>query len=995
MKDSKKSSVKKKTTINKKTSVKNNKKRKEVKKSGFTLVELLATVIIIAVVGGIAATVYLANIEKVKQQSTILAINNVKSAAELFSKDNANSINWIYSYDAGGNNITGQYACISVLQLINQGYFKKDFFKKDIYEDQLNNNSLITIKKGINANDYETGIFKESYNMDQCELSMMNKVLKMFQIDGSDSYSDRIIFNVSVKNKRVESNNFIFNYDLPNSETLNHTGECSGGKNCLMKNLDKKTSYKVRICLNTGEENICDTTTFNTKDINKPIVTFNPTKSSQPRYYYRDVAIKYDPTTIYGNVAQRYFKTLVNGKLASNNTGSVYLCSNFVECSSTRITNNILNADKLYKLVGSDSVSFTISEDATNKKVQAYLRDSKNESTKEQTIPPIKTTFNVNYSGGNGATGSVSSHTCKYNNNCTLNTNGFTKPGYQFVSWRYNGETVNNPLNQTTMLNDDSMTLVAYWNTISYTINYNLDGGTHGSSHPTTGSFNNLVTISNPTKSGKVFTGWTSSTSSGLGSSAKTGITDSPSTAWTGTATKNTYFKNLRDQTGTVTLTANWSNTNYTISYDLGGGTHGSNHPTTGSVGGVVTISNPIKLGYTFTGWTASTSSGLGSSAKTGTTDSPNTAWTGTVTKNTYFKDLRSDSGTVTLTANWTRNFTCAAAGSNTDYMGRSWYTNSNDGTYCDLSLNDKVGASGGNSYNNATNASNGVYYYIKDFTNTINKLSDEKDAGLVDSINTDSGSISPPTGIFWVGNSTIYDSSDRTKYNSSKPSSTLTLYAGSYYTTYTGNKHTVTSMSKRTFTFNTDFSSDSLPAGTRTVSNSSSKYTISDKINKEVAITSSDLGGSDGAYASNRFTTYAVKKLDSYNNFTHYLYTQPGNNEFNADQNETWFKPCGGKKEYQTMLAWHVGARSGNRFQVINRVTGKDEFFAVWQDATDKPLLVFAGTASSTTKTNEDGVNRYYKFRDSSNCRNDWKKASVDNTSYDIFYRPHIRVKM
>ena len=57
------------------------------------------------------------------------------------------------------------------------------------------------------------------------------------------------------------------------------------------------------------------------------------------------------------------------------------------------------------------------------------------------------------------------------------------------------------------------------------------------------------------TRNSQIFSGWTSTT---LGSNAKTGTDTNPTTGWTGTFTKNIYFKDLRD-TGTVTMVANWT----------------------------------------------------------------------------------------------------------------------------------------------------------------------------------------------------------------------------------------------------------------------------------------------------------------------------------------------------------------------------------------------------------------------------------------------------
>ena len=119
-----------------------------------------------------------------------------------------------------------------------------------------------------------------------------------------------------------------------------------------------------------------------------------------------------------------------------------------------------------------------------------------------------------------------------------------------------------------------SITVYARCTANTYTISYTLNGGSKGTNGPTSGTYDTNVTISNATKTititgdangtgatvgkstsaSQTFAGWTSTT---LGNNAKTGTTTNPDTSWTGTSTKNTYFKNLRE-TGTVTMVANW-----------------------------------------------------------------------------------------------------------------------------------------------------------------------------------------------------------------------------------------------------------------------------------------------------------------------------------------------------------------------------------------------------------------------------------------------------
>ena len=138
-------------------------------------------------------------------------------------------------------------------------------------------------------------------------------------------------------------------------------------------------------------------------------------------------------------------------------------------------------------------------------------------------------------------------------------------------------------------------TLYAHWtdntsSNITYYIGYNLNNGTHGSSHPTSATYGSSVNISNPTKkvtinlskgttasgatissstasADQTFAGWTAAnlntTTARYGSSST-----SINTQWSNGSTKTTskYYKNLTaTNNATVTLTANWTQKNITL----------------------------------------------------------------------------------------------------------------------------------------------------------------------------------------------------------------------------------------------------------------------------------------------------------------------------------------------------------------------------------------------------------------------------------------------
>ena len=105
---------------------------------------------------------------------------------------------------------------------------------------------------------------------------------------------------------------------------------------------------------------------------------------------------------------------------------------------------------------------------------------------------------------------------------------------------------------------------------------------------------------------------------------------------------------NLTTEDGaTVDLYARWKANTYKIAYNLDGGTYGTSHPDSANYDTMVTIDNPSKSGYTFTGWTI-TGYDSTTSGHTGST------WTGET--GTSYKNLTAiDGAIVTFTAIWSK----------------------------------------------------------------------------------------------------------------------------------------------------------------------------------------------------------------------------------------------------------------------------------------------------------------------------------------------------
>ena len=259
----------------------------------------------------------------------------------------------------------------------------------------------------------------------------------------------------------------------------------------------------------------------------------------------------------------------------------------------------------------------------------------------------------------NGGTGAMDSVTCTYDKNCILTKNTFTKTGYTFAGWSKTSDGIVAYTNNATVKNlaeSGSITLYAKWSANTYTVTYNANGGS-GIMNKTTCTYDTNCTLAANTftRTGYTFASWTKDSTTGTSYNAGTTV------------------KNLATS-GNVNMYAKWNTNTYKIAYTLNNGTLGTNKPTSASYDANVLIDNPTKnlnvtinansqgatisktsvsQAQTFNGWTVT---GLNTStAKTGTSaSSVTTAYTGTSTKNTYFKNLTAtNNGTVTFTANW------------------------------------------------------------------------------------------------------------------------------------------------------------------------------------------------------------------------------------------------------------------------------------------------------------------------------------------------------
>ncbi|MBR0384175.1 MAG: InlB B-repeat-containing protein, partial [Eubacteriaceae bacterium] len=199
--------------------------------------------------------------------------------------------------------------------------------------------------------------------------------------------------------------------------------------------------------------------------------------------------------------------------------------------------------------------------------------------------------YNIKYDLDGGKMNGSDTNPTTYNVESDLITLKEPKrEGYTFAGWTgSNGDAPQTSVNITQGSTGDRE-YKANWTPIEYTITCDLASGSlpEGKTNPETYTIKSeTIVLNNPTREGYTFVGWTSN-------------------EFTGTMQKVTIPKG---STGAKSYTATWTRITYNITYDLDGGkmNDGENNPATYNIETEdITLKEPTKKGYNFTGWTGS-----------------------------------------------------------------------------------------------------------------------------------------------------------------------------------------------------------------------------------------------------------------------------------------------------------------------------------------------------------------------------------------------------
>ena len=388
----------------------------KLNRKGYTLIELLAVILIISLIITLSIFGIINAINSSKEKAATLSINSIKEAAETYATEkNDDSSYWLDITDK-----ENKYFCITIEELMNKGLLDK---KANIKSKDFDIHSYVLVKKNkvTMVNSKAEILTKDKANSDDYKVCMGNivneEVTGYPKLDNGTSYTDEIHVGFTDANTNPSStmSDKVCMYG-DSSANIKETGVIEGNT-CKLQGLKQNEKYYLRVCMKTSRGSyLCSNTeSRSTKVINKPTYTLSS----------NTLTIKYNNANIKGE-AKYYFKSTVKGT-SNINVRRCTLSNNIFTCDGNTTT---IEKDTWYQSSSNQiNISYTITGKA---KVTARTVDKSNnysESTKNFKVVDYTVTFNP--------LGGKASFTTK-----KVKPNGVygdlptaTKRGYTLVGW--------------------------------------------------------------------------------------------------------------------------------------------------------------------------------------------------------------------------------------------------------------------------------------------------------------------------------------------------------------------------------------------------------------------------------------------------------------------------------------------------------------------------------------------------------------------------------
>ena len=398
----------------------------KLNRKGFTLVELLVTIAIIALVVGFSIFGIINVINNSEEEATVLSESNIKEAASLYSNEMGSS-SWkkTNNYDA---------FCVTVGELMNKGLLDKNGV---ITEKNITKDTYIIIKRNNVTMAIESEeIVSSNINDDNNKVCTGQIVIDKEDFDrpilGTNvSYTDKIEipFTSGSSDSGVSSYKCLYGQS---SSNVNKEGTIDGNK-CVISNLKHNTNYYVLIYMNTNKGSSVLATgenNYSTSDFKETTITQNKNV----------ITIKYSDKDTNGNNINNpsyYFKSTINGTVDNNIEVCTLEEDKYTCTSSTRE----IKENTWYKVYDSE-VKITYLAENNKVTIDTRIYDGSNNyrsDNKDFEINKYIVKFYKNSAQSVG--GSTDTYITRYciagkNETCSITSPSIEAPtGYTVVGW--------------------------------------------------------------------------------------------------------------------------------------------------------------------------------------------------------------------------------------------------------------------------------------------------------------------------------------------------------------------------------------------------------------------------------------------------------------------------------------------------------------------------------------------------------------------------------
>ena len=575
-------------------------------KKGYTLIELLAVILIIGLILVLSTYGIIKAVKSSKEKVTTLSEKSIKEAAETYATEkNDDSNYWLDITDK-----ENKYFCTTIEELMNKGLLDKKaestkFKKSDFVLVKKNKVTNVNSKAEILTNDNNNDDYKV------CSGNIVNeKVTEYPKLDSGTSYTDEI--EVPFTDANTNSNSTMTDKVCMYGDSTANIKEIGviEGNTCKLQGLKQNEKYYLRVCMKTSRGSyLCSNTeSRSTLQVKKPTYTLSS----------NTLTIKYNNANINGE-AKYYFKSTIKGT-SNINVKRCTLSNNIFTCDGNTTT---IEKDTWYQSSSNQiNISYTTTGTA---KVTARTVDKSNnynESTKDFTINKYTITFNKGIADKIGGEVSNISKSCYAisGQSCSITSPDIEKKGYTIIGWNTNKNATTSIWNINTSKSiSSSATYYPILKANIYTITLNNQGATSSGTKKVYYQYNTTKTINGTTCYYYTNSSLTTCLSGGynINKPSKTGYSFKgyyTSTNGSGTNYVNssgTFINNAYKTIGDKTLYANWQANTYTITYNANGGsgapssqsyTYDPNNDTVF----YLSSTTPSRSGYTFLGWSLS-----------------------------------------------------------------------------------------------------------------------------------------------------------------------------------------------------------------------------------------------------------------------------------------------------------------------------------------------------------------------------------------------------